>query len=114
LSLATTALVLGSFVMMGMNLKQPTLQELQAYERCVQQGVQTLVSMAGKKQKEPSWTCYEELRPALSGPPAEVLDGLSDLMRQPDVPGGQDRLKALIDQHSTWLEAEARRFGLGR
>ncbi len=114
LSWATTALVIGSFVLMGMNLKQPTLQELQAYERCVQQGVQTLVSMAGKKQKEPNWACYDELRPALSGPPAEVLDGLGDLMRQPDVPGGEDRLKALIDQHSTWLEAEARRFGLGR
>ena len=96
LSLGTTALVVGSFVMMGMNLSQPTLGELQAYEKCVQQGLVILRDGSKTKTKEPRWNCFDEIRPRLSGTPAQILDGIAEVIRQPNVPGGPERLEALI------------------
>ena len=112
LSAATAGLVVVSFLMMGFNLQKPTLGELQAYEKCVQQGVGILSKP--ERRKASGWRCYDDLRPQLEGVPAEVLDGLAELIEQPDIPGGGERANALIGQHNEWIRAEARRLGLLR
>ena len=112
LSLGAAALVAGSFVLMGMNLSQPTLGELQAYEKCVQRGLVVLRDAPDAKNKEIQWDCFDELRPNLNGTPARVLDGLAEVIRQPDRPGGPERVEALIEEHNIWIRGEARRLGL--
>ncbi len=112
LSLGTTALVVGSFVMMGMNLSQPTLGELQAYEKCVQHGLVIVRDASKTKTKEPQWNCFDEIRPRMTGTPAQILDGIAEVIRQPNVPGGPGRLEALIEEHNVWIRGEARRLGL--
>ena len=114
LGFGTAGLVVASFIMMGMNLSQPTLGELQSYEKCVQQGLKRLVTDPTKKRagKDLGWTCPDELSSRLSGVPVEVLDGLGRLLENPDVPGAEDQLKALIEAHNAFLTGEAKRFGL--
>ena len=67
-----------------------------------------------ERRKASGWRCYDDLRPQLEGVPAEVLDGLAELIEQPDIPGGGERANALIGQHNEWIRAEARRLGLLR
>ncbi len=114
LGFATAALVVVSFGLMGMNLSQPTLGELQSYEKCFQKGLKILVAKPSKtgRTKEVSWPCAAALSEQLPGVPKDVLDGLSDLLAAPDTPGAEDRLKALIETHNDFLTHEAKRFGL--
>ena len=64
------------------------------------------------KAKEPRWNCFDEIRPRMSGTPADILDGIAEVIRQPEVPGGPQRLEALIEEHNVWIRGEARRLGL--
>ena len=120
LSLGTTAMVVGSFVLMGMNLSQPSPPEdpemsqnrqvFIKYQQCVKEGYD--IVREGSKAKAPTWTCFDELRPLLEGTPARVLDGFAEVMRQPDVPGVAERFNGLVKEHNVWIRGEARRLGL--
>ena len=62
--------------------------------------------------KEPRWRCFDELRPSATGTPAQILDGIAEVIRQPMSQAVSERLEALIEEHNVWIRGEARRLGL--
>ena len=110
---ATAALVIASFVMMGAGLRHPSIGQLQAYERCIEEArreVKKVVESDFKGGEVP--VCLTALSGSLGAEADAVLQGLADLLSHPGKPGWAEQYIAILKAHNLWISSEAKRLGL--
>ena len=100
-------------VMMGASQRHPSIGQLQAYERCIEEArreVKKVFDSDFKGGEVPS--CLTALSGSLGAEADAVLEGLVDLLSYPGKPGWAAQYIAILKAHNLWISSEAKRLGL--